>query len=302
MNKRTNLALCLLLALGIFLADAGTPLGIAVGALYTLVVTLSSFSDSRNGTVFLSALCSCFLVVGVYTSLGVSVPLSLAVTNRLIFLMLIWLICGFVIRGQRMRRALTAREAELGAANAKLEILALCDGLTGLPNRRCFDGRLAVEWRRAERDHCDLGLIMIDIDFFKSYNDTLGHPAGDACLAGIAKTLGAELRRPGDFVARYGGEEFIAILPETGPPGALKRAEAVRRAIESMGIQHPANPLGAVVTTSIGVASAIPGEDGFHAVALLVEAADQALYAAKQEGRNRVRASFPGTSRLVESA
>lgn len=167
----------------------------------------------------------------------------------------------------------------------QLRALALQDSLTGIGNRRLFDGRLAAEMRRARRGRVPVALLMVDVDHFKLLNDTFGHPWGDACLRDIAGTLAGSVKRPGDVVARYGGEEFAALLPGTGLAGAADVAETMRAAVMALGLRH-CTP-GSVVTVSIGVAALEPGRDG-DAAALLVQAADRALYAAKSSGRNRV--------------
>jgi len=161
----------------------------------------------------------------------------------------------------------------------------LQDGLTGIGNRRHFDGQLAAEMRRARRGRVPVALLMMDVDHFKLLNDTFGHPWGDACLRTIAETLAGSVKRPGDVVARYGGEEFAALLPGTGLAGAADVAETLRAAVMALGLRH-CTP-GKVVTVSIGVAALEPGREE-DAAALLVQAADRALYAAKSSGRNRV--------------
>ncbi len=120
-----------------------------------------------------------------------------------------------------------------------MEVLASLDGLTGIANRRFFDERLEVEWKRAFREKTSLSLIIADIDFFKAFNDTNGHLAGDDCLKKVAKVLQGSLRRPTDLVARYGGEEFVALLPNTGFEGALRLAKAMRLRVRSLAIAHP---------------------------------------------------------------
>ncbi|WP_198598343.1 sensor domain-containing diguanylate cyclase [Mangrovicella endophytica] len=177
-------------------------------------------------------------------------------------------------------------EERLAEANRKLAILASTDELTGLANRREFDRALDVEFARSRRDGSDLSLILIDVDRFKIFNDTYGHPAGDACLKAVAGALGAALRRHGDVVARYGGEELVALLPGTDPEGAFERAEVVRAAAERLAITHDGSEHG-IVTISVGVAT-IAGADRVTSAAGLIKLADKALYEAKHGGRNRV--------------
>ncbi|MBS3963180.1 MAG: diguanylate cyclase [Methylomonas sp.] len=163
--------------------------------------------------------------------------------------------------------------------------LAYLDALTLLPNRRYYDVFVRRELKRARRHGYCLSIIMIDIDYFKAYNDNLGHVAGDDCLRRVARTLKRYFRRSGDLIARYGGEEFcvVAACEETQ---ARQLAEIMRAAIEMMQLEHPASAISKYVTISLGVAAGIPGNQGeFNDI---LEHADQALYAAKQDGRNRV--------------
>jgi diguanylate cyclase (GGDEF)-like protein len=169
---------------------------------------------------------------------------------------------------------------ELKRHRDTLARLVLTDGLCGILNRRGFDQAIEREWRRAVRAGTVLSLLLADIDHFKAYNDTFGHPAGDACLRQVAALIGGELKRPGDAVARYGGEEFACILPMTEPAGAHFIADRLRTAVAAM-------PIGAShITVSIGLASLVP--DQSSAIADLVALADKALYTAKRDGRNRV--------------
>lgn len=173
------------------------------------------------------------------------------------------------------------------AMEAKLEVLAATDGLTGIANRRHFDEELFTEWRQAAREGTSLGLLLLDLDHFKRFNDHYGHPAGDECLRRVAGTIASTIRRPGDRPARYGGEEFAVILPSTDLAGALDVAERVRAGIEAMAIPHEGNESG-VVTASIGAAVIAPAPGSPIATSLLIAAVDRALYEAKRTGRNRV--------------
>jgi len=175
-------------------------------------------------------------------------------------------------------------QVRLSTANHRLAELADTDALTGLGNRRSFDQHLAQEWARAVRNDQQLGLLLLDIDHFKSYNDSHGHQAGDIGLQRIADTIRNTLRRPGDFAARYGGEEFAVILPQIDSAGAFHVAEAIRIAIEQLDIHHQGTRTG-IITASVGVAVATKasGTD----LSALITRADTALYAAKNAGRNR---------------
>ncbi|NRR29067.1 sensor domain-containing diguanylate cyclase [Oxalobacteraceae bacterium] len=179
-----------------------------------------------------------------------------------------------------------ARDA-LESANRTLERQAMQDGLTGLANRRQFDVTLGNEFSRAMRYQHALAFVMLDVDYFKQYNDVYGHQAGDDCLRTVSGVIRALTpRRPGDLSARYGGEEIGILLPNTDMAGAHAVAERIRQAIEELRIVHTGSAVG-VVTLSAGVAVLVP-QRGKHLSVMLVEAADQALYMAKSAGRNRV--------------
>ncbi|WP_321493356.1 diguanylate cyclase domain-containing protein [uncultured Desulfobacter sp.] len=168
----------------------------------------------------------------------------------------------------------------------RLEKLASVDGLTDIPNRRTLESTLARECRRSMRNSKPLSVLMIDVDHFKAYNDNYGHGAGDECLCALAKVLEASLRRPTDFAGRYGGEEFAIILPDCDTDGAMKVAEKIRTRIASLAIPHAFSGTAAHVTVSIGGKSML-----FNAETSgdeLLQKADQALYLAKEQGRDRV--------------
>ncbi len=184
-----------------------------------------------------------------------------------------------------MRTSLLALTQKLDAANKELVRISSSDGLTGVANRRFFDETIALEWRRARRHSNSIAMLMCDVDFFKLFNDTYGHQAGDDCLRKVATAISLNTERPSDLVARYGGEEFVVVLPETTIGGALMVAEKIRQAIRELNIAHESSP-GGRVTMSIGIASAAPGFD--NPPDDLIHAADKALYRAKREGRDRV--------------
>ncbi len=170
-------------------------------------------------------------------------------------------------------------------ANQELQKLALSDGLTQLANRRRFDEHLTDEWQRLARDQRPLSLILCDLDHFKRYNDTFGHPAGDRCLIRIARALLSGPQRPADLVARYGGEEFAIILPNTDTNGAWRIAQKIHNSIRALKIAHASDNEKPYVTVTMGVSTIIPGRETTAQV--LLQAADLALYHAKQQGRDR---------------
>lgn len=195
---------------------------------------------------------------------------------------------------------ITCVYSEVAASNRALEILARVDGLTGIANRRHFDELLAEEFQRACRRKLPLGLVLLDIDYFKRYNDCYGHPAGDACLRRVSAAIKAALWRPGDQPARYGGEEIAVLLPGADLAGAMLIGDRIRLAIARLDIEH-AQSDHRVVTVSAGAASVTPLH-GDEMAADLLAAADIALYQAKKRGRNMVCASLPGEVAAVPNA
>lgn len=202
--------------------------------------------------------------------------------------------------GQRLIRLVEARTAELAertqqlqVANDLLQYLATIDDLTSIANARRFRVVLAQEWQRARRARAPISLLMVDVDLFKRFNDTLGHQRGDECLVRVAGVLRETTSRAGDLAARYGGEEFVLLLPDTPADGARGLAEAVRAGVEALGIPHPDSAIGPYVTVSVGVATADPTAG--NAAADLIGAADRALYAAKNDGRNRWAGPLSGS-------
>lgn len=168
-----------------------------------------------------------------------------------------------------------------------LRSMAMVDGLTGVANRRHFDTILLAEWRHCARVGQDLSLIMIDVDFFKRYNDHYGHPAGDVCLQAIATALANGLARSHDTVARYGGEEFVCLLPGTPLAGAVQIANTLEKAVRALALAHAASAVSPEVTVSLGVACLRP--DGETKPQSLVDLADAQLYSAKNAGRAQVQ-------------
>ena len=203
---------------------------------------------------------------------------------------------SYMIERQRRKdfllTALLAIEKEKGEELVnRLRDMSYVDGLTGIANRRRFEDELDKEWGRAIRTGRPLSLLMVDIDFFKRYNDSEGHLKGDECLKKVAAAIENSVRDNLDLVARYGGEEFAVIIPETDMDHALRVAERIRRAVEDLKISHPNSEVSKFVTISVGVATMLPkkGMDKRE----LIRRADTALYRAKREGRNRVIAFLP---------
>jgi diguanylate cyclase (GGDEF)-like protein len=189
----------------------------------------------------------------------------------------------------KKNRELMETRRQLEHRNRDLERISALDTLTQIANRRRFDAVLRQEWRRSARDDSPLSLVFCDIDYFKRFNDTYGHQAGDECLVRVAQTVEETLNRPADLAARYGGEEFIALLVDTEVEGARMLAERMRARVEELRIAHQASSVAPYLTVSLGVATVVPRpairpED-------LVALADRALYAAKEKGRNRVAAA-----------
>ena len=193
-----------------------------------------------------------------------------------------------VIRDQ-LDRQLRARSDDLAQHNVGLQVLAHTDKLTGIANRLMFDTVLERELKRAQRGDVCLSLILLDVDYFKKFNDRYGHPAGDSCLRGVGRVLAEQIIRAGDLAARYGGEEFAVILPNTDRAGAIAVAERIRLEILALAIAHGDAPAG-VVSASLGIATVAAGQETQLRPADLIARADARLYEAKRGGRNAVRA------------
>ena len=193
----------------------------------------------------------------------------------------------FLVASQELERRQLQQKLE--AANEELQRLstiASIDFLTQVANRRRFEEYLDIEWRRMTRSQQPLSLILVDVDFFKSYNDTYGHPMGDRCLSKIARVIKDVVQRPGDLVARYGGEEFAVILSNTDTHGAAHVAEKICFAVRKLAIPHENSQVSSYVTLSAGLATVIPiSNSSFEKI---IVAADKALYQAKAAGRDRV--------------
>jgi len=198
---------------------------------------------------------------------------------------------NYMIQAERDEalRKIVAMQSELESSNSELQKISLQDPLTGIANRRLFDDFSSREWSQCARRRGLFSIILLDIDYFKRFNDNYGHRAGDDCLVQVAQTLKKEYYRPGDLLARYGGEEFVFVLSDTDLEGALNVAERVREAVESLLIPHEFSKVTGHVTISCGVASTHASSSGIT-LERLIEGADEALYQAKAAGRNCVRA------------
>ncbi|MRV72331.1 diguanylate cyclase [Duganella sp. FT92W] len=209
-------------------------------------------------------------------------PILLASKDELRYVALSFNDMGMQL-SRRVREA-NLHTCELEVLNRKLAELSATDGLTGIANRRRFDEALASEWSRAARLRTPLALAMLDVDWFKKFNDHYGHQAGDECLRRVALVLAGCMRRAGDLVARYGGEEFVFIAPNCDEHHARSLAAKVSNALQSLAMPHQLSQFG-YVTVSIGVAIIVP--DTGDTPDCLIRAADAALYQAKEQGRNR---------------
>ncbi len=241
------------------LRDEGKAKGL-VEAIYKVVL-----SDGRNAWLKDQAVVESFETDGILLSNGCLTDVS---------------------KEMEAEAALEQTETALQKANQQLKQLATQDGLTRIANRRRLDAWINAEWRRLTRRKEPLSVIMCDIDYFKRYNDTYGHQAGDDCLKRIAKTLSQTARRSSDLIARYGGEEFIVALPNTTITGAESVAQDIQDRVSRLELAHSDSPVSEHVTLSMGVATAIPDPD--HTPRHLIEQADQALYEAKENGRDRI--------------
>jgi diguanylate cyclase (GGDEF)-like protein len=189
-------------------------------------------------------------------------------------------------REQQLRRLVDLRTGELREALVRVEANSRIDSLTGVANRRHLEEHLASVWNMSRRSNLPVSILMLDIDRFKQYNDTLGHAAGDACLRSIARGIRDRLLREHDMLARYGGEEFVVVLYDTDSEGALQTAQRILDCVATLVLPHPASDISDQVTLSIGCATA--GAQALNDPHKLIDYADQALYRAKDQGRNRV--------------
>jgi diguanylate cyclase (GGDEF)-like protein len=238
----------------------------------------------------LTSLTGITLAIGTVLLLGRPVDWSMLIWYCLGSLLVMVFVGAVIERQERISflqgLLLEHESAERARLNQELDRLAHQDGLTHLANRRHFDDALVREWERLRREGRPMAVLFIDVDYFKPYNDTYGHAAGDECLTAIGGVLQQAARRPGDLAARYGGEEFVVILPGTEVAGAREVAERIVADVDKLRIPHTASQVATHVTVSIGLAVRVP--QAGEAVQGLLEAADKAVYAAKRGGRHRV--------------
>ncbi|MFK3795972.1 sensor domain-containing diguanylate cyclase [Pseudomonas sp. NPDC088444] len=203
----------------------------------------------------------------------------------LVLLALVASLCGFGAIVLTQLRARFVLESKVRSAHLAVQNMALTDSLTGLCNRRKLDITLNQEIERTRRQKTQLALIMLDVDYFKRFNDRYGHPAGDDCLQQVGRAIQQTLKRPADFAARYGGEEFAVLLPDTDSTGASQVTEEILQAIRDLNIEHEDHPC-QIVTASAGITTAAPDKEPTTGAAML-KSADAFLYLAKRKGRNR---------------
>ncbi|HKX84622.1 MAG TPA: diguanylate cyclase, partial [Pyrinomonadaceae bacterium] len=227
--------------------------------------------------------------------------LALCAIGALLGLLVVWKISVYqmTLRERKLTRLVEERTEELAKTNQHLERLANSDGLTKIGNRRRFESFLADEWRRAIRFKTPISLVLLDIDHFKSYNDTYGHQAGDDCLRKVAEAFAVAINRPTDLVARFGGEEFALVLGGTDAAGALVIAEQAIQNVKDLDIEHVTPQPGSRLTVSGGIASIEPTLDNSEAD--LIGAADDALYQAKSNGRDRIYVFDPDSKKPISA-
>jgi diguanylate cyclase (GGDEF)-like protein len=260
------------------------PIAFLSFAVLVVIVNRMGFSGAVLAVNLLTAIAASATIKGTGPFMFVQVvqhPTHRAMTLQ-VYLTVAMVMC-FSIALTRLER--DDFQEQLKLALGQMELLANRDGLTGLGNRRLFDLTLEAEWKRARRERRSLGLILLDADKFKVYNDRYGHIAGDGCLRAIADSIALKVRRAGDLAARYGGEEFVVLLAGATLDQTHEVAESIRQAVEALQMEHGGNS-GGYVTVSLGCNALVP-DDALMPEQLVADA-DEALYAAKQSGRNQV--------------
>lgn len=271
-----------------------------------LILILSSVLLSSIPTLAASKLAFYFQIVVIFLPVVSLLLLSKDQGQTLVAIAMVILCSTLVLVSTYIYHLLF----ELQTTHIQLKGLADTDQLTNIANRRHFDRKFKVEWRRAMREKNPISMMMIDVDFFKKYNDSYGHQAGDKCLEEIAKALRSVTNRPADLAARYGGEEFAILLPATSQENAAMLAERLRKKIENLKIEHTRSSFG-IVTVSIGISCCKPAWDFTGQTpekdqkvvfpAMLLTAADNALYVSKEQGRNQVSEQGCGDQKLSKA-
>ncbi len=262
----------------IFYFDLSLPLGVAGGVPYVATVLISIWLPKWRYTVGLAVLGTFLTVLGYFLSEPGSV-LWIVLTNRALALFAIWATAILLLLRKQA-------EEKLVSLHNELERLSFHDGLTSIANRRMFDQTLDREWGRSQRDQTPLSLVMLDIDFFKQYNDHYGHQHGDECLKQVAQALSMVSKRSADLIARYGGEEFALLLPGTNEKQAIQLSRQCRSVVFEQQLPHKLSTVGDVITISVGVSTIIPSVETQPSA--LIKSADKLLYQAKENGRNRI--------------
>lgn len=262
-----------------FFYSASWPVEIQVTFWVALVALMSGASASLMLFRFYLAYSMPIFLGSLYTQFMTDNHYMMAV-----YIIYVLLLSLTTIKFRKMHNLNILQQLTLTKTNEQLQALANRDALTNLPNRRAFDEYLQKEWRRHVRSKLVMSLLMIDVDYFKKYNDTYGHDKGDTCLKNLASIMNACLHRPSDIAARYGGEEFTILLPETTKAGAIEVADRLHDLLRKKSIPHESSSLNKLLTISIGIASLIPKAGDDYKIIQLI--ADKELYKAKANGRN----------------
>jgi diguanylate cyclase (GGDEF)-like protein len=256
----------------IFVLDLNIPLGVAFGVTYIIVILFTLQTPYPHAVITAAVICTILILLGLALSPEGGEAWKV-IFNRIISIAAIWAIA---LQGLLYKKS--------SVANQELGKLSYTDGLTKIANRRAMDEFIDNEWLRAIRNKSSISLVLIDIDFFKLFNDTYGHLKGDEALKKVATKLKNIVGRPGDMVARYGGEEFVFVLTDT--KNAKFVANNCRQSIKDLQIPHKSSKAAEVLTISVGYCTVVP-EKGTEP-SLIIDAADKALYKAKENGRDRV--------------
>ncbi len=285
-SARTLHGLAIIIMCFVFIGDLEAPMGMTISSVYILVGVISVAFDPPL-IVFAYAIgCTLLMLLAMVLRKPADGFGWMQWSNHLVNFGLLWIVTMMGLRLKKAVRQIARHEKELIQVNEELQRISRHDALTGVANRRFFDETLQMELNRAFRQRTSLALIMIDIDYFKAYNDTFGHVQGDTCLVRIAQAIQMNIRRSADLTARYGGEEFAVILPGTTLEGAIGRCQAIQSQIANLKIEHPGSQVSKFVTISIGLYFYSPQDTRIDAQQM-TELTDKCLYRAKTLGRNR---------------